>query len=66
VAVVKDGTVHIRKVSVTRDLGTQVEVDDGVRPGDQVVVNPPVNLVEGSKVRAMADPRRTSDLASSQ
>jgi RND family efflux transporter MFP subunit len=66
VAVVEDGTVHIRKVSVTRDLGTQVEVDDGVRPGDQVVVNPPVNLVEGSKVRAVADPRRTSDLASSQ
>jgi len=31
VAVVKDGTAHIRKVSVTRDLGTQVEVDDGGR-----------------------------------
>ena len=56
VAVVENGTVHIRKVSVTRDLGTQVEVDDGVNQGDQVVVNPPVNLVEGSKVRAIAQP----------
>jgi RND family efflux transporter MFP subunit len=55
VAVVEDGTVHIRKVSVTRDLGTQVEVDDGVRQGDQVIVNPPVTLVEGSKVRARAE-----------
>jgi multidrug efflux pump subunit AcrA (membrane-fusion protein) len=52
--VVENGTVHIRKVSVTRDLGTQVEVDDGVNQGDQVVVNPPVNL--GSKVRAIAQP----------
>jgi RND family efflux transporter MFP subunit len=56
VAVVEDGTVHIRKVSVTRDLGTQVEVDDGVKQGDQVIVNPPVTLVEGSKVRAVAQP----------
>jgi hypothetical protein len=43
---------HIRKVSVTRDLGTQVEVGDGVKHGDQVIVNPPVSLIEGSKVRA--------------
>jgi hypothetical protein len=49
------GTAHIRKVSVTRDLGTQVEVGDGVKQGDQVIVNPPVSLVEGSKVRARAE-----------
>jgi RND family efflux transporter MFP subunit len=56
VAVVDDGTVHIRKVSVARDLGTQVEVGGGVKEGDQVVISPPVNLVEGSKVRARAQP----------
>jgi RND family efflux transporter MFP subunit len=55
VAVVEAGTVHIRKVLVTRDLGTQVEVTDGVKQGDQVVMNPPVTLVEGSKVRARAE-----------
>jgi RND family efflux transporter MFP subunit len=52
VAVVEGGTAHIRKVSVTRDLGAQVEVDDGVVQGDQVIINPPVTLGEGSKVRA--------------
>jgi RND family efflux transporter MFP subunit len=52
VAVVEGGTAHIRKVSVARDLGTQVEVDDGVKQGDLVILNPPVNLREGSKVRA--------------
>ena len=54
VAVVKDGKSEIRKVRVTRDLGTQVEVDTGVKPGDRVILNPPVNLVEGSKVHLVA------------
>jgi RND family efflux transporter MFP subunit len=54
VAVVENGTVHIRKVSVTRDLGTEVEVDDGIKQDDQVVVNPPVTLAEGSKVQIRA------------
>jgi RND family efflux transporter MFP subunit len=52
VAVIEDGTAHIRKVSVTRDLGTQVEIGSGVKAGDQVVLNPPVNLAEGGKVQA--------------
>jgi RND family efflux transporter MFP subunit len=54
VAVVKDGKSEIRTVRVTRDLGTQVEVDAGVKPGDRVILNPPVNLVEGSKVQLAA------------
>jgi RND family efflux transporter MFP subunit len=54
VAVIEGGTAHIRKISVTRDLGTQVEVDDGLKRGDQVILNPPVNLIEGSKVQARA------------
>jgi RND family efflux transporter MFP subunit len=54
VAVVKDGKSEIRKVRVTRDLGTQVEVDAGVEPGDRVILNPPVSLVEGSKVHLAA------------
>jgi RND family efflux transporter MFP subunit len=56
VAVIEDGAAHIRKVSVTRDLGTQVEVGDGVKQGDQVIVNPPVSLIEGTKVRPRAEP----------
>ena len=50
VAVVKNGTVHLQKIVVARDFGTQVEVHDGVKPGDQVILNPMVNLAEGSKV----------------
>jgi RND family efflux transporter MFP subunit len=50
VAVLENGTAHFQKIAVTRDLGTAVEVSEGVKPGDQVVLNPPVNLAEGDKV----------------
>jgi RND family efflux transporter MFP subunit len=50
VAVIEHGKAEIRKVRVTRDLGTQVEVDVGVKPGDRVILNPPVTLVEGGNV----------------
>jgi len=50
-AVVKDGKVQMRKIKVTRDLGARVEVDTGVKPGDQVILNPPVDLVDGGKVQ---------------
>ena len=50
VVVVRSGTVHFQQVSISRDFGTSVEVRDGVLAGDQVVLNPPVNLAEGSKV----------------
>jgi hypothetical protein len=52
VAVVENGVVHLRKVTVVRDLGQQVEVNSGVKPGDQVILNPAVDLAEGGKVRA--------------
>ena len=51
VAVVEDGVAHIRKISVARDLGEEVEVRSGVKQGDLVILNPPVELAEGSKVR---------------
>ena len=50
VAVVEKGSAHLKKIAIVRDFGTEVEVHDGVKPGDQVILNPMVNLVEGSKV----------------
>ena len=55
VAVVSDGKAEIRKVTETRDLGTSVEVDGGVNAGDQVILNPPVNLVDGSRVQPVPE-----------
>lgn len=50
VAVVDKGVVHMRKISIARDFGTQVEVHDGVKTGDQVILNPMLTLTEGSRV----------------
>jgi RND family efflux transporter MFP subunit len=54
VAVVKDGKAEIRKLRVTRDFGTWVEADTGVKSDEHVILNPPVNLVDGGKVRVAA------------
>jgi RND family efflux transporter MFP subunit len=50
VAVVRNGTAHLQKITIARDFGTEVEVHDGVKPGDQVILNPMVDLADGSKV----------------
>ncbi len=55
VAVVRNDKAEIRDVRVTRDLGTRVEVDAGVRAGEHVILSPPVNLTDGIKVRPQAD-----------
>jgi RND family efflux transporter MFP subunit len=50
VAVVEDGVVHLRKIIVARDFGTQVEVRDGVKAGDKVVLAPTADLADGRRV----------------
>jgi len=54
VAVVENGRVQIRPITIARDFGTTVEVRNGVRDGDRVVSNPPVDLADGSKINAQA------------
>lgn len=51
VAVLEDGVARFRKVNVVNDLGTAVQVDDGVKPGERVIRSPSVNLADGSKVQ---------------
>jgi hypothetical protein len=43
--------MHSRQVTEIRDLGTEVEVSDDVKPGDRVILAPPVDLDDGSKVQ---------------
>jgi RND family efflux transporter MFP subunit len=50
VAIAKDGVASLRKIVVGRDFGKTVEVRDGLKAGDQVIINAPVDLAEGSKV----------------
>jgi hypothetical protein len=39
-----------------RDFGTTVEVSAGVKDGDQVILNPPVDLTDGRKVQIRPAP----------
>ena len=51
VAVVgSDGKVEIRKVSITRDLGTRLQIANGLSTSDQLIFNPPPGLVTGTQV----------------
>ena len=52
IAVVQDGVVHLRKVSIGRDYGAQTEVLGGINPGDLVAINPTDAVQEGAKVSA--------------
>jgi multidrug efflux pump subunit AcrA (membrane-fusion protein) len=56
VAVVEDGIARIRTINVVRDFGTTVEVNAGVKDGDQVILNPPVDLIDGRKVKVRPGP----------
>src|ERR1700751_3325978 len=56
VAVVENGVAHLRKIAITTDYGTEVEVNAGVKDGDNVVLQPSVNLAEGDNVKIIPDP----------
>lgn len=60
VAVVKDGKVHLQKIAIARDFGTSVEVRDGLQPGEQVILNPAVDLAEGHKVAVQPPEKKSS------
>jgi RND family efflux transporter MFP subunit len=50
VAVLRDGIAHTQKLSIGRDLGTELEAIGGVVEGDQVILDPPVDLADGARV----------------
>lgn len=52
VAVLEDGVAHMRKINLVHDLGTKVEVDEGVKDGDIVIRTPAINLADGARVDA--------------
>jgi RND family efflux transporter MFP subunit len=60
VAVVDDGVAHLRKIAITTDYGSEVEVSDGVKDSDKVILQPPVNLADGDKVQIIPEPPATT------
>ncbi|MFT7594906.1 MAG: HlyD family secretion protein [Paracoccaceae bacterium] len=52
---VQDGRAMLRKVQVGQNNGIQAQLLDGLAPGDQVILFPSANLVDGQRVA----PRQT-------
>ncbi|HEY1944686.1 MAG TPA: efflux RND transporter periplasmic adaptor subunit [Roseiarcus sp.] len=50
VAVVDGDHVKLQKIDIYRDLGTSVEVKNGLKGGERLVLDAPVDLTDGSKV----------------
>ncbi|MGH1591468.1 efflux RND transporter periplasmic adaptor subunit [Methylobacterium phyllosphaerae] len=45
-----DDTVRLRPITIARDLGTRLELRSGLTSDDTVVLNPPADLRDGSRV----------------
>ena len=56
VAVVEGGIARVCPVTVARDFDKTVKVSAGVKDGDQVILNPPVDLVDGRKIKVRPGP----------
>jgi RND family efflux transporter MFP subunit len=51
VGVVKDGKATLTSVTPGHDFGNQIEIVAGLKPDDQIIINPPDSVVTGQQVQ---------------
>ena len=51
-----DGRIILKQVTISRDLGNEVEIGSGIAADDRVVTNPPDGIATGDKVRIAGQP----------
>jgi RND family efflux transporter MFP subunit len=51
VGIVKEGKVVLAAVTPGHDFGNEIEIVSGLKPDDQVIVNPPDSIVSGQEVQ---------------
>ncbi len=51
VGIVRDGKVVLTAVIPGHDFGNQIEIVSGLKPDDQVIINPPDSLLNGQQVQ---------------
>ncbi|TDN61779.1 efflux RND transporter periplasmic adaptor subunit [Paraburkholderia sp. BL10I2N1] len=57
------GTVHLRKIVIAQDLGQSLEIENGIEPGDKVIINPSDSIADGDHVQ-LAQPGKAGKGAS--
>jgi multidrug efflux pump subunit AcrA (membrane-fusion protein) len=61
-AVYDEGVVRLRHLELAEDNGAQVVVRSGLKAGDRIVINPPIDLTDGMRMAAIhADQQTTAD-----
>ena len=53
--VTSDQKIHLTPITIYRDFGEKAEVRQGLKGGEQLVVNPPADLADGQKVHVVGD-----------
>jgi RND family efflux transporter MFP subunit len=51
-----DGRIALKLVTITRDLGNEVEIGSGIVADDRVVINPPDGIASGDEVHIAGAP----------
>lgn len=64
VALVREGKIHYQTLVLGRDFGANIEVTQGLKSGEQLVLNPTENLTEGLAVTAKAAPKGSAPAGS--
>jgi RND family efflux transporter MFP subunit len=52
--------IVLKPVTISRDLGKEVDIGSGLNPDDRVIVSPPDGLVAGDQVRVAGDAPETA------
>ncbi len=52
----RDNRIILRQVTISRDLGAEVEIASGIGADDRVVINPPDGIATGDQVRVAGSP----------
>ena len=56
-----DGRIVLKEVTISRDLGNEVEIASGIAADDRVVINPPDGIATGDKVRIAGAPGKPGE-----
>lgn len=47
----KDNKVLLKSIKISRDFGSEVEIESGITPQDKIIINPPDSILAGEQVR---------------
>src|SRR6202045_65960 len=61
VGVVNDGRVTLTAVTPGHDFGNQIEIVAGLKPDDQIIINPPDSILQGQQVQIVQASLRSED-----